>query len=79
MTDLPLEPPGEARRVAVLLRQIAALPGTRMLGQLRTFIKTPPKTPQHRENLIHALRNAATRINALANELASARDTGDAA
>jgi hypothetical protein len=46
---------------------------------LRTFIKKPPKTPQHQENLVHALRNAATRINVLANELAKARDTEDAA
>jgi hypothetical protein len=31
------------------------------------------------DDLVHALRNAATRINALANELANARDTVDAA
>jgi hypothetical protein len=79
VSELPPEPPGEARRVTVLLRQIAALPGPRLLGRLRTFIKTPPKTPQHQEDLVHALRNAAARITALANELANTRDTGDAA
>jgi hypothetical protein len=65
--------------VAVLLRRIAALPGSQMLRQLRAFIKTPPRTPQQQEELVHALRNAATRINALANELANAHDTEDAA
>jgi hypothetical protein len=79
MTDLPLEARGEARRVKLLLRQIDTLPGIRLLQQLRALIKALPKTPQHRQDLAHALRNAATRINALANELDNARDAGDAA
>ena len=79
MTDLPREPPGETRHVESLLRQVDALPGSKLLRQLRTIIKKPPKTPQHQENLVHALRNAATRINALANELDKARDVGGAA
>jgi hypothetical protein len=78
MTDLPPEPPGEARRIEYILRQIAALPGTGLLRQLRAMVETPPRTPQHRENLVHALRNAAARIDALADELDKARDVGDA-
>jgi hypothetical protein len=59
MSDPPLEPRGKARRVRVILHQIDALPGTRLLRQLRALIKTPPETPQHRQDLAHALRNAA--------------------
>jgi hypothetical protein len=50
-----------------------------MLQQLRTLIQTPPRTPQHQADLVHALRNASARINALANELDNTRNTEDAA